>query len=169
MAKPTPGTYASFYEGYINQVKADSIAVAIETYSRSIHEFIQNLPEEKAQYAYAPGKWTVNDVLQHMIDTERVFVYRAMRFSRNDATPLPGFEEDHYAMHAGGRTRPMDVLKEEFTALRKSTDLFLLSLTDEQLQRSGMANHYNTQVNAIAFMVYGHLLHHRQVLEERYL
>ena len=169
MARPTPGSYAAFYQGYIDQVKADTIAVAVETYSRSILEFVQSLPEEKAHYAYAAGKWTVNDVIQHMIDTERVFVYRAMRFSRNDATPLPPFDENDFALHAGGDNRSMDSLKEEFAALRKSTDLFLLSLTEEQLQRSGVANNYNTQVNAIAFMVYGHLLHHRQVLEERYL
>ncbi len=108
-------------------------------------------------------------MIQHLADAERVFVYRAMRFSRKDTEPLPGFDEDSYAANANAANRSFDSLVEEFGLLRKSTDLFLGTLTEEQLSQAGVANNKPITVNAIAFIVYGHILHHKQVIEERYL
>ena len=169
MTRPQPTEYASFYAPYISLALGNSVAEIIENYSQLIENFYNNLPEAKANYAYANGKWTIKDLLQHLIDAERVFTYRATRFARKDNQPLLGFEENDYANNANASNRNLQDLKEEFLALRKSTDLFLLSLNDIQLQQIGTANNNKITVNAIAYITFGHLLHHKNIIEERYL
>jgi len=168
LARPKKGEFAPNYLDYINKTEGENVRELIVIYSEMLNEFVNNLPENKANYAYAPGKWTVKDVLQHMLDAERIFTYRALRFARKDTTILPGFEEDFYAANANASQRSLQSLKDEFVAVRKATDLFFLSLEEEQLQQKGTANNYSTTVHALAFVVFGHLLHHKQVLEERY-
>lgn len=170
MGKPTGGKfYAPYQEAYINKVSSNTVAAIVNDYSASLEVFYMALPEAKADYAYADGKWTVKDVLQHVIDAERIFTYRLLRIARHDQTPLPGFEENDYAANAGASARSLDSLKEEFSAVRKSTDLLLLSLTEEQLERSGITNNTEVSANAIAYVLFGHLLHHKEILEQRYL
>ena len=111
----------------------------------------------------------MKDVIQHLIDAERIFAYRALRFARKDATNLPGFDENSFAANANAGSRSLQSLQEEFKAVRKSTDLLLLSFTEEQLQQKGMGNNNSITVNAIAFITFGHLLHHKEILEDRYL
>lgn len=169
MARPIQGEHGEFYQKYIDKTQGNSVQSLITNHSALLNDFINNLPDSKADYAYADGKWTVKDLLQHIIDTERIMSYRALTFARKDGKDLPGFEENDYAIAAKASTRTLQSLKEEFVAIRKATDLFLLSLTNEQLQQTGKANGYAVKVNSIAFMLFGHALHHKQIIEERYL
>jgi uncharacterized damage-inducible protein DinB len=169
MARPQPQDSSSFYHKYINLVNGDSAAEAVKNHSAEILQFYSNLPEEKAGYAYAEGKWTLKDVMQHIIDAERVFTYRTMRIARKDTTPLPGFDENSFAANSGAGSRSFASLKEEFALLRQATDVFITTLTDEQLQNTGTASNNPVTANAVAFITYGHLLHHMNITRERYL
>lgn len=169
MPKPLQGDYPSFFEGYINQLDTDNLKDSITQISQPLTYFFLSLPEEKADYAYAPHKWTLKDVLQHIIDTERIMQYRLLRIGRNDSTPLPGFDENEYAKNANASSRTFASLKEELKALRKSTDLLIGSLSNEQLSYSGIASDKKITANAIAYILLGHLMHHKKVIEERYL
>jgi uncharacterized damage-inducible protein DinB len=169
MQRPLENEYASFYKNYIALATGNNINDVIVNHNRTISKFYSNLPEEKADYAYAEGKWTIKDLLQHLIDAERIFVYRATRFARKDNQSLLGFEENDYAQNGNAVTRTLQSLKEELSALRKSTNLFLENLNDDQLAQNGAANNNLITVNAIAFIIFGHLLHHKNIIEERYL
>ncbi|WP_278021635.1 DinB family protein [Flavobacterium ginsengisoli] len=144
----------------------------IEELEISLHEFIrfvQNIPMDKFDYRYAEGKWTIKDIIQHVIDTERIFAYRALRFSRNDKTPLPSFEESDYADNTDSNKRSIQDLLTEFSAVRHSTLLFYKSLSEEQLKRIGTASNNPISVRALGFVMIGHQKHHQKVFEERYL
>lgn len=169
MPKPLSGDYPAYFEGYINQVEVTDIQDAVKLLSHPLTYFFLNLPDEKGDYAYAEGKWTIKDLIQHIIDTERIMQYRLLRVARNDSTPLPGFDENLYAQAAQANERTFIALKEEFKALRKSTDLLVSSLTENQLMNSGIASDKKVTTNAIAFILFGHLLHHKKIIEERYL
>lgn len=169
MAKPQVSEFPPYFGRYIAQVETDSVAAAVHRYAEELNLFYTGLPDEKSDYRYAPGKWTLKELLQHVIDTERIFAYRILRISRGDQTPLPSFDENTYVEHAKAHNRRFDSLKEEFLAVRKATDLLLLSLTDEQLGRQGITSELPVTANAIGFIIFGHLLHHKKVLEERYL
>jgi len=168
MSRPKTGDYTSHYETYIRLAEGTTVQALIENHSTALNAFISSLPEDKADYRYASDKWTIKDVVQHLIDAERIFTYRALRFARKDKTPVPGFEENDYAANADTAKRSLKQLQEEFIAVRRSTDLFLLSLEEEQLQQSGEANGKSITVNALVFVIFGHILHHKKVLEERY-
>jgi len=132
-------------------------------------EFYSNLPAAKADYAYADGKWTLKELLQHIVDTERVMSYRILRISRNDKTPLASFDENEFAKHAQADKRDFASLKEEFASVRKSTDLLIASLSEEQLAEKGTASNMSVTANSVGYIVLGHLLHHKAIIEERYL
>jgi len=169
MAKPNKEDYGAFYEGYVSKVNFKNLHEAVNIYSQTLTSFFVNLPHEKADYSYAPNKWSLKDLLQHLIDTERIMSYRLLRIARNDQTPLPGFEENNYAVNAKAGERTFDSLKMELQALRKSTDLLLESLTQVQLNNAGTASGQRTTANAIGFIIFGHLLHHKKIIEESYL
>lgn len=168
MPKPQPIECAPYYMKYINLVQGDSIQEIVNNHAFDLQEFYNSLPEEKANYAYAEGKWTLKQVLQHLTDAERVFAYRALRISRNDATPLASFDENAYVENGFAQQRALSSLKQEFNAVRAATDIFLLSLNDEQIMRTGTASNNPVSVNALAFIIYGHLLHHKNIFTERY-
>lgn len=169
MARPIENEFPLFYKNYIDKTEGNSVEDLLNNYSIELKNFIQSLPIEKQDIAYAENKWSVKDLLQHLIDAERVFVYRATRFSRKDKTDLPGFDENDYAKYANASNKNFDDLKTEMIALRNSTDLFLKNLSDEQLAETGTANGNEISVNAIAFIIFGHFLHHKNILIERYL
>ena len=169
MPKPAATDYSTFNATYINKIDADSVPAMVERYAFNLQEFYNALPDDKANYSYAEGKWTIKQMLQHINDTERIFSYRVLRISRGDATPLAGFEQDDYISKDGSETRSLSAIKQEFNAVRASTDILLLSLTPEQTERRGVASATETTANALAFVIYGHLLHQRQILQERYL
>jgi uncharacterized damage-inducible protein DinB len=168
MPKPQAGTYPAYFEKYVNLVETDSVTEAIDKYAQPLARFFETIPQDKALYRYAEGKWSVKEMLQHIIDTERIFTYRALSISRKDQTPLPGFDENTYANASKADDRSLAGLIEEFKAVRTSTNLLLKSFTEEHLQQTGVTNGHPNTVNAISFMVFGHILHHKKVLEERY-
>jgi uncharacterized damage-inducible protein DinB len=167
--RPAPKDAAEFYYGYINHAKGNSVTELMANHSVKLKEFYNNLPEKKADYAYAQGKWTIKELLQHIIDAERIFAYRALRFARKDSTPLSSFDENAYSQHSHAPERTLQSLKDEFNAVRASTDMLLSSFNEDQLNASGTASDKHITVNALAFIIYGHLLHHKTIIEERYL
>ncbi len=169
MSKPLQSDYPPFFNGYIEQVHSEDLAEATQKYASSLIAFYTGLPETKADYAYAPGKWTVKDLLQHVIDTERVMSYRLLRIARNDQTPLASFDENFFAENAHAGARSLASLQEEFTALRKSTDHLIASLSESQLANDGISSSNRITANALGYIIFGHMLHHKKVLEERYL
>lgn len=168
MPRPQPNECAPYYMKYINLAEGNSIVEIVNKHAFDLQEFYNSLPEEKADYAYAEGKWTLKQVLQHITDAERVFAYRALRIARNDKTPLTSFDENEYVQNGFSKQRALSSLKQEFNAFRAATDIFLLSLNDEQIMRMGTASNNPVSVNALAFIIYGHLLHHKNIFKERY-
>ncbi len=168
MPKPQPNECAPYYMKYINLVQGNSVSEIVNNHAFDLQEFFNCLPEEKENYAYAPGKWTPKQVLQHLTDAERVFAYRALRVSRNDTTPLASFDENAYVENGFSQQRAFSSLKQEFNSVRAATDIFLLSLNNEQIMRMGTASNNPVSVNALAFIIYGHLLHHKNIFIERY-
>ena len=169
MSKPTPGTYPAYFENYISKVQASTVKEATEKYGLDVIARFNALPAEKASYAYAEGKWTLKEMLQHIIDTERIFAYRAVAIARKEVIGLPGFDENNYAANSKANSRNWDSLLMEFAAVRTATDLLLNSFDEEQLLQQGTTNNNPTTVNAIAFIIYGHIIHHLNIINERYL
>lgn len=142
---------------------------ALQSSIKKTVALLEPLEEAMGEYRYAPGKWSVKELLCHMMDAERIFAYRALRFSRNDATPLSGFEENDYAPQANAHSRSLQQLVGEMKNLRAtSVDLFA-SMTPEMLQRKGTANNKLVSVINIGYIIAGHETHHRNILTERYL
>lgn len=160
--------YAPFYHTYVKTVGEDIFA-SLNQQLLSIPEFMQRIPAQKEDYAYAPGKWTVKEVFGHLIDTERIMAYRALRIARADETPLSGFEENDYVASSHYHQRSMESLATEFELVRKSNLFLFESFNDEELRRMGVASGKDVSVRALLFIIAGHVNHHKRILEERYL
>ena len=161
--------YPVYCETYF---KAAGEVVLIEELEICLHDFIrfvQNLPMDKFDYRYAEGKWTIKEIIQHIIDTERILAYRALRISRNDSTPLPVFDENSYAANTPANTRSLQDLLTELSAVRHSNLLLFKSFSEEQLLSKGIASDQPISVRAIGFMIIGHQKHHQNVFLEKYL
>ncbi|MBS7230588.1 DinB family protein [Flavobacterium psychroterrae] len=157
---------------FANYVREAGEVNLIEELEISLHDFIrfvQNIPLDKFDYRYAEGKWTIKEIIQHLIDCERIFAYRALRFSRNDKTELPGFEENDYVDNTDANKRGIQDLLTELSAVRHSTLLFYKSLSDDQLKRIGTASTHQISAGALGFVIIGHQKHHQKVFVERYL
>ncbi|WP_291150762.1 DinB family protein [Flavobacterium sp. UBA7680] len=161
--------YSGHFATYIREAGDGKLIEELEISLHDFIRFVQNIPMDKFDYRYAEGKWTIKDIIQHIIDTERIFAYRALRFSRNDKTPLPSFEEDDYANNTESNKRSIQDLLTELSALRHSTLLFYKSLSEDQLKRIGTASGNQISVRALGFVMIGHQKHHQKVFEERYL
>lgn len=160
---------APSYQAYLDLVKEEDVLKAIRNNTRQFRKFLQKIPRKKFDYAYAEGKWTIREMLQHIIDAERVFTYRALRFSRLDPTPLPSFDEELWGAHSGGAGRRWKDLVNEFEAVRQSTEYLFDSLSDEQLRFVGEANGRPQNALTVGFVLSGHVTHHMNLLRERYL
>jgi len=169
MPKPSPASHSVYFQRYIDQVPENDLREAFRNQLPVISSFFEGISEEKSLYAYAPGKWTLRELLQHMIDTERIFNYRALCFARKEAASLPGFEEDDYAAHSNANQRSWQSLAEEFAAVRRATELLFESFTAEALASSGISNNNPCSVASVGFIMIGHFYHHKKVVEERYL
>ena len=169
MGRPDLSRVPEWYHGYINKVKEDDLSTAFNGQTNTFLKFLEELPEVKRNYRYADGKWTVKEVLQHIIDAERIFAYRALRFARKDSTPLPGFDENEYARNANVSNRNWNDMVEEFRALRQSTELMFTSFSEEELELPGVASEKLVYVLGIGFIIIGHVAHHWNILKERYL
>lgn len=171
--KPTdlqPDEFAGHYATYINQVSNEyNLVEELEISVHRLIKFVQNIPLDKFDYRYAEGKWTIKDILQHLIDAERIFAYRALRFARKDATALPGFEENDYVDQAQAAKRSIQDLLSELAVVRQATLSLFKSLSDEELMQKGIASNNPISVRALGFVIIGHQNHHQRVFEERYL
>jgi DinB superfamily len=170
MKRPKKGEYAPFHENYLKMVPARGSAQSLLKKSwKETYALLNALPEEKGNYAYEPGKWTIKQMLIHLIDTERVFAYRILSFMRADRVALPGFNQDFWmeAVHVDDRTIK-DLLK-EWKAVRDNTLFLAQQCTEDQSKFVGTASNWNVSVRAYFFVVVGHHLHHFAVLKERYL
>jgi uncharacterized damage-inducible protein DinB len=158
--------------GFTTYVQEAGNVNLIEELEISLHDFIkfvQNIPMDKFDYRYAEGKWTIKEIIQHIIDTERIFAYRALRFSRNDKTALASFDENDYVDNTNANSRGLQDLLTELSAVRHSNLLFYKSLSEEQLKRIGTASNNQMSVRALGFVIIGHQKHHQKVFQERYL
>jgi hypothetical protein len=158
-----------FYHNYINHVPQDDLLDAFNVQSPAFITFLENIPPEKRDYRYDKGKWTIKEVLQHVIDSERIFAYRALRFARKDPTLLPGFDEKIFADNAKASGRDWNNLAGEFRVVRMSSEYLFTSFDEDQLDATGTANNSPVYVLGIGFIVVGHAMHHMKVIKERYL
>ena len=169
IARPASGEYAPYYEKYIALVPEGDIVETLVQQLYSTLRLLRSIEEAQANKRYAPGKWSIKEVVGHLIDSERVFVYRAMRFARNDKTPLPGFEQDDYVRSANFDDRQLADLAQEFEYVRQSTVQLFKSLSEEAWSRRGAANDNEVSVRALAYIMAGHEAHHIGVLKSLYL
>lgn len=166
---PDTSEYAPYYGRYISLVPAGDVVHALEDQPGETVALLSNLTEEQGDFRYAPDKWSIKEMLGHVIDGERVFSYRALRFARNDQTPLPSFEQDDYVRDGNFRDRRLADLIEEFVSVRRATVWLFRTLSPEAWMRSGVASENLVSVRAMAYIIAGHELHHRRVLKEKYL
>jgi uncharacterized damage-inducible protein DinB len=157
------------YQNYVNKAGHENLAKALALNTKRFKKLLKNIPKKLINHAYAEGKWTIKELLQHIIDTERVFVLRAVWFSRKEPSAQPGFDENNWAANAPVAERKWKDMMEEFFSLRASTELFFASLSDEALQTTGTASGNQVSTIAFGFMVAGHVNHHIDIIEERYL
>ncbi len=161
--------YNPHYKHYILELGNVDLFEILRASSEELLETVKDLSEEKMVFRYEEGKWSIKELLQHLIDTERIMSYRALRFSRNDATELPGFDEDWYVKYSNGNDRNSNDLIDEFTCTRRASISLFKSFSDEMLQLSGTANGSDMTVRALGFIIAGHQMHHLKVIKERYL
>ena len=169
MTKPHPNDYPPFYETYIKLVSDIPIKIVFAQSFEDFKKFVDEIPETKENFKYELNKWTTKQVLQHIIDTERIFNFRALCFARGENQSIPGFDENEYAFFADVDNRNLNELKEELILVRNSTILLFESFNITMLQRKGISNNAEISVNALGYCIIGHSLHHFNILKERYL
>lgn len=167
--KPEPGDYAPYYERYIKLVEGDDILKILNELSKKTQDVLNSFSEHKGNFRYAEGKWTVKEVVGHLLDTERVFAYRALCIARGEKKSLPGFEQDDYVKDGNFNRRELFELNYEFRLLRESNLLLFRSFSTEMLKKRGFANETSVTVLAILFIIAGHEKHHMNVLREKYI
>ena len=170
LSHPNSNEYAEFYAGYVQRAtsKGDVLA-ALPNQIDKIQAALGNLSDEQALFRDAPNEWTIKEVMGHLNDVERVFSYRLVRVSRNDSTPIPGFEQNDYVREAGFDSHPIKDLIQEFEHLRRANVLAIQNMTDEAALRVGVASGYPVSARALIFMLVGHVDHHMESLNEKYL
>jgi len=160
--------YPAIYSPYIETVVGDVVELLNEQVE-SFPEFLANIPPGKSEYAYAEGKWTIKEVVGHIIDTERIMAYRALRFARNDTKELAGYDQEDFVANARFNDRSLASFADEFVSVRKSNLLLFNSFNDHELARKGLASERLVSVRAFMYIIAGHLNHHRNIIRERYL
>jgi len=167
--KPDPSTYGEFYKDYINLVPEENVFDALNSSAAVSAKFWNSIPEEKGNHRYAEGKWSIKELLQHIIDTERIFSYRALAFARGEQIPLPGYDENAYTDNCLANFRTLNNLVEELTLVRKSTIVLFKSFDESVLDDIGKASGSNLSIRAAGFIIVGHEIHHINVVRERYM
>lgn len=167
-ARPGSGEFGEFYAGYVAAVPLGDIRETLTRQAESLGDFFGGIPEELSGFAYAPGKWTIREVVAHLADGERVFAYRALRFGRGDRTALPGFDQDLWVPQSHAGSRPWPELVADFAAVRAASLHLFRSFAPADWERRGEASGFEVSVRAIAWILAGHELHHRRILVERY-
>jgi hypothetical protein len=167
--RPATDEYHPFYADYIERVPETDVLPALESQIDVLRAAFAAVPPERHGYRYAPDKWTVRELAGHLVDGERVFSYRALRFARGDATPLPGFDEGLFVRYGGAETRRLADIVDELTLLRRANVLLFRALPPEAWTSRGIANDSPMSVRALAYSMVGHMRHHLEVLRERYV
>lgn len=168
--KPNVGEYPPYANIYIGLLPDDGLVLKyLADNLESTVSLVQCLKEEKLLYRYAENKWTIKEILVHIIDDERIYVYRALRFARGDNTVLPGFEQDEYASQSGANERAISNILNEYIAVRKSTLCFFEGLDEPALIKSGIADGKHATVRALVYHIAGHEVRHMNIIKERYL
>ena len=166
--RPQPGEYYEYYDRYISLVPSDDIVGVLEKQAVETVALLKSA-DAKADFRYAPGKWSLKEVLGHVNDTERIMTYRALRISRGDKTPIEGYEQDDYIRNGNFGRRTLPDLVAEFADIRKATLAFVRHLDAEAGVRRGTANKFEISARALPYIIAGHELHHRRILLDRYL
>ncbi|HZQ25029.1 MAG TPA: DinB family protein [Terriglobales bacterium] len=167
-AKPEASEHDPYYSRYISQVSTDDILKYLEQQGREFADGLSRLSDSESNFRYASGKWSVKEVLGHVCDTERIFAYRALRISRGDETPMEGFEQDDYVRGGPFRHCSWTALVDEFRTVRAASLSLLRNLDEDEWLRRGVANKKEVSVRALAWILAGHVDHHRSILEARY-
>lgn len=167
--KPAKSEYLPYYDRYIGRVPEGDVLSTLEAQIADTLTLLRGLPASISSYRYAPDKWSVKEMVGHMIDSELIFANRALRFARNDATPIPGFEQDDYVRNSTYDAYPLGELADEFETVRRATIFLFRHMDEEAWTRRGIANNAEVSVRALAYIIAGHELHHREILETRYL
>jgi uncharacterized damage-inducible protein DinB len=170
ISPPNKNEYPEYAKMYIDLVPRDGLLLQqLHVNFLLTREMILPLPEETLLHSYAPGKWTIKEVLVHIIDDERIYAYRALSFARNENKPLPGFEQDEYAFYSEANNRTIQNIFEEYEAVRNATITLFNGMEETALMRSGIANNNKASVRALAYHIAGHELHHINIIREKYL
>ena len=170
IAKPLADEYPAYASMYIDLIPNDGrLLQHFEDNFIASRKLIQSIPEKKLYYRYAEGKWTIKEILVHIIDDERIYSYRSLRFARKDSTELPGFEQDEYAASSGANERSIESILHEFETVRKATISLFENFTEEVFTRWGTANGNKVSVRALGYHIAGHEIHHRNIIKKRYL
>ena len=168
LERPKPGEYDPYYDRYISLIPGNDVIATLVSQLPKTVTLLSSRGEQDGDHRYAPGKWSVKEALGHMIDSERIMSYRALRIARNDHTPIEGFEQDDYVRDGPHAHVPLADLIDEFKSVRVATLAFFRNLGPTDWTRRGTANTKEITVRALAFVIAGHEVHHRQILEERY-
>ena len=166
---PVEGEYLPYQKAYLDKVPDGDLIEILKNNVVKTSDFLRQLSDEQILYRYAEGKWNIKEILQHIIDTERIISYRALRFARKDATALPGFEQDDYVANANTDERDFIEMILEFFAVRTSTVYLFNSFNDELMEFTAIANKGPVKVKSFAYVIAGHELHHMQIIKERYI
>jgi len=169
IAKPILADAPKYFHYYITLVREEDLMTALAESDKTTTALINSIQEEQADFRYAESKWSIKEVLQHIIDSERIFAYRALRFSRRDATPLSGFDENHYVPNANTNERTIKSILEEYQIVRASSIALYQYMNDEMLDFKALANGVENSARAMGWMIAGHNLHHLNVIKERYI
>lgn len=169
MIRPVKGDYSPYYEEYISKVEGENGIVILKSQLSSTIKYFDEIPEDKGTYSYAIGKWSIKELIGHIIDTERVFAYRAMCIARGETKSLPGFEQDSYVKSANFNERKLNNLVKEFKTLREANIALFDGFDEVAFSRRGLANGKEITVLAILFIISGHTVHHLNILKEKYL
>lgn len=169
MQRPEKDEYNEYYDRYVSLVNEPDIVAALENQLGEMREIFNEISEEKSAFAYSEGKWTIKELIGHLIDGERIFGYRALRISRGDETPIEGFEQDGYVENAAFNDYKFADLIEEFELVRRSNMLFFKHLKETDWTRTGTASDNPVSVRALAYIMVGHVRHHANILRDKYL
>ncbi len=171
MKRFSPNEFKPYFAIYIEPAVARNLDIVplLELGLKDTCDFFKGIPAQKELYAYAEQKWTIREILLHLIDTERIFSYRALRIARNDKTNLPGFDENDFARNSKANMRTLQELTEEFKAVRHATLSLFRSFDADDWSKTGMASNSEISVRAIGFILAGHAIHHERIIKERYL
>ena len=168
VARPEPGEYAPYYDRYISLIPGTEILATLESQRRQMMLLLSGRDEADGDFRYAPDKWSAKQVLGHVCDTERIFAYRTLRIARGDRTPIEGFEQDDYVRNGPFLQLPISDIIDDYIAVRRATLTLLRNLDEPAWTRRGIANKNEVSVRALAYIIAGHELHHRRILEEKY-